>query len=315
MSRVLLTGASGFIGGHITDVLLAQDHEVHAVARRAGVRREKVSWHEVDLLQLGAAEELAHSVGATELLHLAWYAAPGSFWSVPENDRWIDASLRLLRAFGEAGGRRAVIAGTCAEYAWGEPVLRERGTPLEPATLYGACKLATNVAATAIARQLGVSLAWGRVFFLYGPGEDPRRLVSSVARGLIAGEEVPTTDGLQQRDFMHVRDVAEAFVALLAGDVTGSVNIASGEAVAVRDLVTLIAREADALERVRFGELPPRAGEPTVIVGDRARLSEDVGFRPAMTLQAGIAETVAWWRKQLLAEQRDGPSGRKHDPR
>jgi nucleoside-diphosphate-sugar epimerase len=314
VSRVLLTGASGFIGRHVTDVLLAQDHEVHAVARRAGVRRERVTWHEVDLLELGAAEGLAHSLGATELLHLAWYAAPGRFWSAPENERWIDASLRLLRAFGEAGGRRAAFAGTCAEYVWGERILRERGTPLEPATLYGACKLATHAAATAIARQLGVSLAWGRVFFLYGPGEDPGRLVSGVARGLLAGEEVPTTDGLQQRDFMHVGDVAGAFAALLAGDVTGAVNIASGEAVAVRDLVTMIAREAGALQRVRFGELPLRAGEPPVIVGDSRRLTEEVGFRPAMMLQAGIAETVAWWRERLLTEQRDGASARKNDP-
>jgi nucleoside-diphosphate-sugar epimerase len=303
--RVLLTGASGFIGRHVLDALAQKDHEIHAVARapyppggaaeREGPH-EGVTWHAADLLLPGAAEALAREIQATHLLHLAWYALPGSFWNASENERWIDASLRLLRAFGETGGQRAVISGTCAEYAWGEGILNERDTRLEPATLYGACKHATHIAATAVASQLGVSLAWGRIFFLYGPGEDPARLVSGVARQLLAGEEVPTTDGLQQRDFVHVSDVASAFVALLCGEFTGPVNIASGEAVAVRDVVSLIAEQAGGLERVHFGALPQRAGEPAVIAGDTRRLAEEVGFRPTIGLERGIADTVAWWR-------------------
>jgi nucleoside-diphosphate-sugar epimerase len=300
--RVLLTGASGFIGRHTLDALLEQGHEVHAVAGRAGAPREGVVWHQADLLQPDAASRLAVEARASHLLHLAWYAVPRSFWSSPQNERWIDASLRLLRAFGEAGGRRAAMAGTCAEYAWDDEPLRERGTqlgpatPLEPATLYGACKHATHIAARAIADQLGVALVWGRIFFLYGPGEHPDRLVSGVVRGLLAEEEVPTTDGLQRRDFMHVRDVASAFVALLASDVTGPLNIASGEAVAIRDLVTMIAEVAGGLDRVRFGALPQRPGEPALIVGAVRRLTDEVGFRPAIGLADGIADVVAWSR-------------------
>jgi nucleoside-diphosphate-sugar epimerase len=276
--------------------LLNEGHEVHAADIRAGDAREGVTWHEVNLLQDGAGERLAEAADAELLAHLAWYAAPGSFWQAPENELWIGATLALLRAFGEAGGRRAVMAGSCAEYAWGEPVLRENDTPLEPATLYGACKHATHVAATAIARQLGLTLAWGRVFFLYGAGEHPDRLVSGVARGLLAGEEVPTTEGSQRRDFLDVRDVAGALAALLASDVEGAVNVCSGEAVAVRDVVTRIAEEAAALERVRFGALEQRPGDPDAIVGDVRRLNDEVGFRPSVPLERGLAETVAWWR-------------------
>lgn len=299
MSRVLLTGASGFIGSHALNALTAAGHEVHAVARSAGAQRAGVTWHELDLLQADAAELLAPAVRAEWLLHLAWYAAPGSFWTAPENERWIDATLRLVRAFGEAGGTRATITGTCAEYACGDELLREHDTPqgpatrLEPATLYGACKHATHVAASAVARELGVSLAWGRVFFLYGPSEDPRRLVASVASGLLAGEEVATTDGLQRRDFMHVRDVAGALVALLASDVSGAVNIASGEAVAVRDVVETIAAETVGSGRVRFGALPTRPDEPPTIAGDAQRLRGEVGYLPTITLEQGIRETVS----------------------
>jgi nucleoside-diphosphate-sugar epimerase len=308
---VLLTGASGFVGRHALDALVEQGHEVHAVARRAGALREGVVWHEADLLQPGSAALLVADAAPSHLLHLGWYAIPGSFWTAPENERWIDATLRLLRAFGEAGGKRAVMAGSCAEYAWGEDILRERDTPLEPATLYGACKHATHVAAKAVAAQLGVSFAWGRIFFLYGPGEHPDRLVSRVARGLLASEEVPTTDGHQRRDFMHVRDVAGAFVALLLSDVEGAVNIASGEAVAVRDVVTMIAKEVGGLERVRFGALPQRPGEPPAITGEAGRLMGKVGFARTFGLSDGIVDAVAWWRRAaertepLAADQDD----------
>jgi nucleoside-diphosphate-sugar epimerase len=305
VSRVLLTGSTGFIGRHVLDVLVEKGYEVHAVARRAETPRTGVTWHEVDLLREDAAGDLVRAAGVDELVHLAWYATPGSFWSAPENERWIDASLRLLRAFGETGGRRAVLAGTCAEYAWGGDSLRENDTSLEPATLYGACKHATQVAAAGVARELGVSLAWGRVFFLYGPGERPGRLVSSVARDLLAGKEVGTSDGRQRRDFMYVGDVARAFVAILESAVSGPVNVASGRPVAVRDLVALIGRASGGLDRVCFGALPLREDEPPVIAGDVRRLTEEVGFHPDTGLEQGIEQTVAWWR-QRMAGARSG---------
>lgn len=294
--RVLLTGASGFIGSHVLDLLCEREYEVHAVARRAREPRRGVVWHESDLLLPGAPEKLAHDAQASHLLHLAWYAVPGSFWNAAENERWIDASLRLLRAFGEACGSRAVVAGTCAEYEWGSELLSEDDTPLRPATLYGACKHATHVASEAIAAHLGISLAWGRVFFLYGQREPAGRLVSGIASGLLAGEEVPTTDGRQRRDFMHVRDVAEAFARILESDVQGAVNIATGRPVPVREIVTLIAECSGASERVRYGALSQRPGEPAILAGATTRLSSEVGFTPSIGLEQGIADVVAWWQ-------------------
>jgi nucleoside-diphosphate-sugar epimerase len=169
------------------------------------------------------------------------------------------------------------------------------------------------VAASAVARQLGVSFAWGRVFFLYGPGEDPDRLVAAVTRGLLAGEEVPTTSGLQRRDFMHVRDVAAAFVALLISGVTGPVNIATGQAAEVRELVSLIVRETAGSGRVRFGALQLRAGEPSLIVADNRRLKDEVGFRSGIALERGISETVAWWRERLSLGQGFVAEGAAHE--
>jgi nucleoside-diphosphate-sugar epimerase len=316
---VLLTGASGLIGSRAIAPLLAAGHEVHALGRSAGASTGRrlgeagggsagesagVIWHEVDLLDDGAVQPLVAEIAAERLLHLAWYTEHGRFWSAGENLDWVAASVRLLRAFAHAGGRRAAMAGTCAEYDWTQldaPCRELDGaagaaTAERPTTLYGASKRATRLVCEAFARETGLSLAWGRVFLLYGAGEDERRLVPQVARALLAGEQAPTSDGAQLRDFMHADDVAAGFATLLDSDVEGPVNIASGEAVSIADVLALIARAAGRPELLRLGELPRRDGEPDVLVADVARLRDEVGFTPAIALEQGIAETVDAWR-------------------
>jgi nucleoside-diphosphate-sugar epimerase len=292
VSRVLVTGASGFIGRHALAPLAAAGHEVHAVARRAGPPAGAVTWHEADLLA-PRATEVVSAVAPTHLLHLAWYAEHGRFWTAPENVQWVQASLALLHAFAAAGGRRAVVAGTCAEYDWtaGTGTFAE-DAPLRPATLYGAAKRGLHEVAAAFADQAGFALAWGRVFFLYGADEAPKRLFASVAGALLAGEPARTTEGTQVRDFLHVDDVGAAFAALMDTGVTGAVNLGSGEGVAVRDAVTEIARAAGRPDLLELGALPPRPGEPPRLVADARRLREEVGFAPRIGLREGIARML-----------------------
>ncbi len=191
------------------------------------------------------------------------------------------------------------MAGSCAEYGWDglDGPCVEGVTPLAPATLYGAAKHATHVAAEAFARQEGLSLAWGRVFFSFGPGEAPGRLVAAVARGLLAGEDVPVSEGSQVRDFIAVEELGEAFAALVCSDVDGAVNVASGRGVAVRDLVALVARETGREDLVRPGALAPRPDDPPFLVADTGRLERETGWRAQEPLEDGIARAVAWWRK------------------
>src|SRR5262249_55433975 len=138
------------------------------------------------------------------------------------------------------GGQRAVFAGSCAEYDWSFPQLQEADTPLQPRTIYGAAKNALREAIDATGAD--VSTVWARVFFLYGPHEPPGRLVSEIATGLLRGQRTATTDGRQQRDFLHVADVAEALVRLLDGSVTGAVNVASGQCAPVRNIIDTLGR-------------------------------------------------------------------------
>ena len=297
MSRVLVTGATGFIGRHALAPLVAEGHEVHAVTtREAPPVADGVTWRRADLLEdVGVVGEVAPEV----LLHLAWYVEPGRYWTSSLNVRWVEASLALLRAFADAGGRRAVIAGTSAEYDWGAAGERceEERTPRRPNTLYGAAKHALHCVAEGYAEQSSFELAWGRVFFVYGPGEPEGRLVPSVGRALLEGSTVPTTRGDQVRDFMHVEDVGAAFAALAGGSFTGAVNVASGEPVTVRQVVDELAAATGRADLLRPGELPEREDDPPRLVADVTRLRDEVGFTPRIGLSEGIGGTLEWLRR------------------
>jgi nucleoside-diphosphate-sugar epimerase len=298
VKRVLLTGASGFIGNHAIAALAERGFEVHAVGRTAP-DDARVTFHRVDLLDGEAAREVVRNVAATHFLHFAWHVEPGRFWDAPDNLDWAGATLLLLRAFAESGGRRAVLAGSCAEYEWGGERLVEGVTPCAPATLYGVAKNATRQIAEAYAATARLSLAWGRIFFLYGPGEKPGRLVSAAIAALRAGQAFPTTEGRQRRDFLHVADVAGGFAALLDSEVRGAVNIASGAAVPVRSILEEIAGVVGGAHLLQFGARPLAANEPPIIEASVARLFEEVGYSLKFDLGEGLRDTVARTRNRL----------------
>jgi nucleoside-diphosphate-sugar epimerase len=315
MRKVLLTGATGFVGRHCLAALAARGFdELHAVSTRtagaaggdeltddaAGTTTARVRWHKADLLSGAEAERVIASVRPSHLLHLAWYAEPGKYWTSPLNEEWRLASERLLTAFAEHGGERVVAAGTCAEYDWNfGGYCSERETPLAPATPYGKAKHALHGALDTLARERDLSAAWGRIFFLYGAHEHPARLVSSVIRALLRGEPARCTHGEQLRDFLYVGDVADAFAALLDSDVRGAVNIASGEAVSLKTVVKRIAEKLDRPELIELGAIRAPAGEPPLLAADVARLADEVGWSPAYTLDAGLDASISWWRGRM----------------
>jgi nucleoside-diphosphate-sugar epimerase len=305
--RVLVTGASGFIGQGTLARLAQTGFEVHALTSR-GARISalpEIHWEHADLHSAPSTERLVASIAPTHLLHLAWYAEPGLYWRSPENLRWIEASLRLLRLFSEHGGRRAVLAGSCAEYAWQSRTTCVEGqTPCNPATLYGASKHALRLVAERYAEEVGLSLAWGRVFFVFGPHEHPARLGGSVARALALGQPARCSHGEQRRDFLYSEDLADAFVALLASRVQGPVNLASGNPVRIRDVVHALADAAGRPELVQLGALPASPNEPEELLADVTRLRDSVGWTPPASLEQRAADTISWWRANLALADR-----------
>jgi nucleoside-diphosphate-sugar epimerase len=299
VKRLLLTGARGFIGRHVPRHLVARGFEVHAVERRSrGDTTKGVVWHSADLLDAEAADALVAEVGASHLLHLAWYTEHGKFWEASDNLDWAAATLRLARSFHAAGGERLVAAGTCAEYDWKDDCCDE-DTPLRPSTLYGAAKDATRRLLEAYTRVVGLSFAWGRVFFPYGPGEHSERVIAATARAVLSGATIGCSSGNQVRDFVYVDDVASAFAALLESSGTGCFDIGSGEGTPLRTALLTLERLAGRHDVVRFGEAPQR-DEPASIVADARRLREEAGWRPRYGLREGLEQTLEWWSEGTL---------------
>ena len=314
--RVLMTGASGFVGRHLLSILAAQDFEVHAVARSipedlsAGdiairdMPGRSVNWHCADLLAPGVARALSGAIAPTHLVHLAWNVVPGKFWTAPDNLDWVAASLDLYRGFAEAGGRRALFAGTCAEYDWQYSLLDETTTPCRPQTLYGVAKHALHLLLAAAAASDGVSFAWARLFFMYGPHEPATRLIPYVITSILQEQPALCGDGEAERDFMYVADVAGALAATLHSGHVGPVNIASGTCVKLRDIIETAAECLSRPDLLRLGARTSPPGEPLRLAAATKCLNETIGFSPVTDLRDGLASTIDWWRQQSALNRR-----------
>jgi len=297
VKRVLVTGASGFIGRHTLAPLRERGFEVHAVTATHPPAESGARWHRADLHDRDALDSLVGDVGATHLLHLAWHVPPGDYLASPENLRWTRTSIAILEAFARAGGERFVGVGTCFEYELGAPPpFSEAETPLVPHTLYGTSKDALRRVVGAAAPVLGLSAAWARIFYLYGPHEPPGRLVPTVIAGLLEGTTVDCAGGEQRRDYMCVGDVGDALSALVDCSVQGAVNVAWREAVEVRAILCRLGELAGRPELLHMGARPTSPGEPQIIEADVRRLHDEVGWCPHVALDEGLAATMGWWK-------------------
>ena len=287
--RVLLTGASGFIGRYVLKALQEDGVEVITVGR-ARVQ-PSVPFIEADLLSVTDFGPLVQQAQATHLLHLAWYAEHGKYWTSPLNLRWAEATTLLVEAFCAAGGQQVVIAGTCAEYDWAHGYCREDSTPLNPATLYGTAKDATRRLVMAVCAQHQVPCAWGRIFLPCGQGESASRLIPSLI-DVFRGEREPFgVNATAYRDFLHVSDVAAGFVRLLTTGASGAYNICSGEPVRLADVVRTLASLLGTDPEPVLALTTERPGEPPLLVGENLKLKA-LGWQPTLTLAQGLECTL-----------------------
>jgi nucleoside-diphosphate-sugar epimerase len=309
--RVLVSGAGGFIGRWSVQPLLRAGFAVHAVLSGSSSRGnipdeiQGATLHFADLLDESAIDELLNVVKPTHLLHFAWIATPGLYWTSADNFRWLAASQYLLRSFRAHGGTRVLMAGTCAEYDWSRAeICDERRTPLADQSAvapsaYAACKIAMQQALADFGRRENLSTAWGRIFFQFGPYEHPDRLVPSVIRHLLSNREALCSHGRQVRSFLHVADVGAAFARVLDSAVEGAVNVGSDERISIADLIGRVGRQIGRPELVRLGARESSQDEPAILVPEIYRLRDEANWRPRFTLDDALSDTIAWWRNRL----------------
>lgn len=297
MKSVIVTGCTGFIGRHTLEKLCDEYDHVYAVfiKNKIPMNRENLTWHEVNLLSDEQVSKFFVKVSASHLLHLAWYAEHGKYGHSELNIDWLSSSLHLIKTFREAGGERVVCAGTCFEYDLDFGFLSEDLTPLNPGLIYGQAKKSLFEMLMKYSELSGMSSAWGRAFYLYGPHEVSGRLVASIINSLMDDEIAKCSSGEQKKDFLHVHDVADAFVQLLNSNIQGAVNIGSGKAVSVKDIVLKIAELLDKNELVDVGALPTRNNEKPLIQADIRKLSNELNWKPRFTLDEGLKHTIDWW--------------------
>lgn len=288
MKRILVTGGSGFIGSHTIPFLKERGFDVVAPASA-----------DMNVLDADSVTRAVRHIAPTHVLNFAWIATPGVYQESPDNERWKDASMHLFREAIANGATRVVGVGSCFEYTWHDTPCVEDSTPTNAATtFYGRCKNACREELMALADEKGVSAAWPRIFFLYGPGEPEKKLVANVITTLLKGETAQCTHGNQVRDFSYVKDIGSAIAAVADSDVRGPVNVASGETVALKNLIMTAARIIGAEDKVALGAREAPANEPPVIAADVTKL-RSTGWTRTYTHEQALREAIAWWKEKL----------------
>ncbi len=294
--KVFVTGASGFIGSHVTKTLLMRNHSVTILATPDDPMTRLHEFNEHITTIRGTLEDtdlLGQSLERLKpdaCIHLAWYTEPGKYLDSDQNIQSLNNSLSLFRILISTGCPQIVAAGTCFEYDTDYGYLRE-DTPTHPASLYAATKLSCFLLGNQMATQAGIRFAWGRIFYPYGPQEDRRRLVPSVITALKQEKPFPASPGAQVRDYIHVSDVATALCTLFEKRADGIFNISTGSPVSISQLLKTIGSIMNKTDLIQLGTLPYRNWEPPFICGDNSLL-RSLDWEPFYSLPDGLLDAV-----------------------
>ena len=272
--RVLVTGATGFVGRQVLDYLATQDVYLTVIVRegKQSLFTNNPAVHDiittVDLFAETSEWWADVMQGIDTLVHVAWYAEPGLYLQSSKNLDCLQGTLCMSKGAIQAGVRRFVGIGTCFEYDLSYGMLSTE-TPLKPLTPYAGAKAAAYMSLTHALAANGIEFVWCRLFYLYGKGEDVRRLVPYLREKLAAGESAELTSGNQIRDFIDVSEAAQLIGDAALGIVQGSVNICSGIPITVKELAEDIADEYGRRDLLKFGARPDNLIDPPCVVGIR----------------------------------------------
>ena len=270
--KVLVTGATGFVGRQVVCALSEKGIQLRLVVRATKIARTGLlaNDHEIvtseDMFAESSEWWSEQCENVDIVVHLAWFAEPGTYLQSSKNMDCLVGSLNLARGATQAGVKRIIGIGTCFEYDLSMGAL-SINTPLKPITAYAGAKAALCLGLDQWLKIHSVEFVWCRLFYLYGEGEDSRRLVPYLRSMLEKGEPAELTSGKQIRDFLDVTDAGSMIADVTLSDQLGPVNICSGVPITVRQFAEKIADEYGRRDLLVFGARPDNLVDPPCVVG------------------------------------------------
>ena len=308
--RVLVTGAGGFIGSHLTRRLVAEGAEVHALSdmvssvypTRLVDLRGKIIVHEGNVADRTAMEAIAKEVRPEIVFHLAAYTHVGKSWyrvdeCVQSN---IQGTVNLLLALEDTGYERFIYTGTSEIYGDIDVPFQE-DAKVNPISPYAVSKYAGERFCRMYQQGLGWPIVLVRPFNAYGPAQSPDRIIPETIVRAMRKQKLLLTTGRQTREFNFVEDIADGYVKLATTPgIEGELfNIGGGEEVTIRDVVEQIVDLLGHPIEPQFGALEHRPNEIWRMYCDSTRARERLGWAPQHTLREGLAKTIEWYEDEL----------------
>jgi UDP-glucose 4-epimerase len=313
--RVLVTGASGFIGSHLTALLVEAGAAVHALTstvssiypQRLLPMRDAITLHEGNLADRSAMDAVALASKPAWVLHLGAYTHVGKSWQRVDECVQVNVqgTVNLLQALAPLGYEKFVYTGTSEIYGDVDVPFTEDG-PVNPISPYSVAKYAGERYCRMFFQGRQWPIAMVRPFNAYGPAQSPDRVIPEIIVRALRRQELPMTQGKQTREFNYVTDIARGFVAAaLRGEPGRLYNIGNGQEVSMRDIASTILRLMGDPITPQFGALSERPTEIWRMHADARRARDELGWGSEVSLEEGLARTIAWYTEEL---QRDNSS-------
>jgi nucleoside-diphosphate-sugar epimerase len=270
VQKILVTGATGFIGNYVINELLKHNIEIFSVQRRT--KSEKVQNKRIHVIETN--DLFSESIEWWEkkcddidiVLHLAWFTKSREYLDSYENIHCLTGSLNLARAAASAGVKRFIGIGTCVEYDLTYQILSV-DTPLKPSSIYAAAKAGLFLNLTQFFKTYSVDFAWCRIFYVYGDSNDKNRFIPFLKSKLDLNEEVNLPNGEQIRDFLNVIEVAQILSDITLSAKTGPINVCSGIPKSLQQIAIQVADQYQKRNLIKFDKDNEKLDSYPYIVG------------------------------------------------
>jgi nucleoside-diphosphate-sugar epimerase len=299
--RFLVTGAAGFIGANLCRRLLLEDRETHVLVRAATATwrleaiADRLHWHRADITDANAIERVIDEARPTVVYHLATHGAYHYQNNAEEILRTNVMGLwNLVRACSRTGCELLVNTGSSSEYGTKRFAMRETDV-LDPNSFYAVAKAAQSLLCQHVGRTGATAIVTLRPFSVYGPYEEPTRLIPRLMMAALDGTPIDMVSPDTVRDFVFIDDVVDVYLAIdklkaVSGEI---INVGTGVQTSLQQLVGALGVPVQA----RWNALAPRSWDSSVWVADISKLRRLLGLTPRLTVEQGLARSLPWFRE------------------